>query len=795
MIRKELDVDDRNYQYEVAVLSTLQRMNHPNILKLVACYTVGQKHNLVSPHITQGTLKELFAQRQLANLEQWKLFNLLAGLASALWALHQIFDKEDGAPLKGLHADLRPVNVLYDGDRLILADFGLSRIKPASELSQTEVKARIDYYQAPECTPLEDPWDEGPYTRASDMFALGCMVTEVIVHIVKGHKGWRRFETERTFKRGEFTYHLFHTGNAINPAVSKVLEETANASNKRSIGQLADYALDLLDIDPLERPDAETFTKNLYKSTVAAFGETIQDRFAALTWSAGVAIEMARFRSWEQSFAKMLHPYSSAAELASKFEEVLACLQCLDQVLGELPREDVTQESRSLLRVQQLNGDLIDFLPVEGQQQAASTLLTCIVMPSGTKDAALLEDVLMNSIHGHEIAMMLSTKRKVASLEHGTAEVNRRALKIVPGRTPLVFTEVDQIGSYRLGIVTGKAHPWLVLEEPLRTLTSGPTKAFQTRIAALCNLLSQEDMRKKFRTLPIYGLHKEIAGYEIGLLYDLGDLPLAAVPKSPAAISRQLKETKIVPVVLRQLLQTHADMKRPSLDTRFQIAFKLAEAVAALHDVNWYHKDLTSNSILFLGQDAVTLHEPHIIGFRHSRDASLSSSDGPPVDKEQHRCHHPDYVTLHGLRYDRFKPEYDHYSLGILLLEVGLWRPFSEIITSLAKSDNALFSQALLAMIPRDLEFAMGHTYANAVTQCLQPSPNEDEKYKALRIPASARPNLRFKERVVTPLQELSDRFKQASSIRVVDGASQQLRSFASPTSSSGLEHKKRRLH
>lgn len=45
---------------------------------------------------------------------------------------------------------MRPVNIWYAGNQLILADFRLFYIKSTRENSNTPFKVGVDYYQAPE---------------------------------------------------------------------------------------------------------------------------------------------------------------------------------------------------------------------------------------------------------------------------------------------------------------------------------------------------------------------------------------------------------------------------------------------------------------------------------------------------------------------------------------------------------------------------------------------------------------------------------------------------------------------
>src|SRR5208282_4248069 len=74
---------------------------------------------------------------------------------------------------------------------------------------------------------------------------------------------------------------------------------------------------------------------------------------------------------------------------------------------------------------------------------------------------------------------------------------------------------------------------------------------------------------------------------------------------------------------------------------------------------------------------------------------------------------HPDVQGFTGARRARFRAEYDIYSLGIVLLEIGLWKPFEKQIP-----DGTLPSDAARTNVTL-LGFAMGERYMAAVRKCL----------------------------------------------------------------------------
>jgi hypothetical protein len=166
---------------------------------------------------------------------------------------------------------------------------------------------------------------------------------------------------------------------------------------------------------------------------------------------------------------------------------------------------------------------------------------------------------------------------------------------------------------------------------------------------------------------------------------------------------------KRMPVSLKELL----DRKHPScphmldLGIRFALAKRLVDAVHMMHCVGWVHKNIRANSILFfpaknkpssgppgpasgfpqpLGYD-----EPLLVGLGNARVDDIVNDPGTmygvndrrvaitkrPYDINMDYYQHPDKRWNPTIRYSR---AYDVYSLGVLLLEVGLWKSLDSIL-------------------------------------------------------------------------------------------------------------------
>ncbi|KIX09166.1 uncharacterized protein Z518_00245 [Rhinocladiella mackenziei CBS 650.93] len=169
----------------------------------------------------------------------------------------------------------------------------------------------------------------------------------------------------------------------------------------------------------------------------------------------------------------------------------------------------------------------------------------------------------------------------------------------------------------------------------------------------------------------------------------------------------------------------------PALDLRFAMALALAQSLANMVTVGWMHKAVRSHNVLVF--DKENLSELFLAGFTYMR-----SGDAEREDLSTLPCHDPTFQLyrpslqqarppdqgtttersrLQALRNTRF----DTFGLGIVMLEVGLWKIVDSLAEPLADKMSAqefLTSKELRSWIAR-LSSRMGDTYCNAVKACI----------------------------------------------------------------------------
>ncbi|KAL8676144.1 MAG: hypothetical protein Q9186_007308 [Xanthomendoza sp. 1 TL-2023] len=165
---------EETFRHEHYILSCLRCLKHPNIINLITAYTKGETFNLLFP-AADGDLHQILAgsDRPPGLKDDSDIVGALWGLSSAIEALHGVFAKDFGVRKIGLHYDIKPRNILYHDNRLILSDFGLSNLRDHEDGSESLFQVGEGDFLAPECEPADQGFNEGPIGRASDIWSFG----------------------------------------------------------------------------------------------------------------------------------------------------------------------------------------------------------------------------------------------------------------------------------------------------------------------------------------------------------------------------------------------------------------------------------------------------------------------------------------------------------------------------------------------------------------------------------------------------------------------------------------------
>ncbi|OMP88854.1 hypothetical protein BK809_0005575 [Diplodia seriata] len=279
------------------------------------------------------------------------------------------------------------------------------------------------------------------------------------------------------------------------------------------------------------------------------------------------------------------------------------------------------------------------------------------------------------------------------------------------------------------GIELGKYRDTEVLIE-WRATDEETWDLMEPQMRALAVLLGKMD-GGVFPVLPCLGLisWKELDSF--ALVYDLSSITK--------------RNTR---VELKSLHQIISEQPQASLSRRFDIALGLAEAVLQFHTAGWLHKGIRSENILFIVTAGVSLEHrlgttAYLIGFDNARpdteDGQLLTQQ-PQMDLQADLYRHP---SARGADRQYFRKSFDLYSLGCVLLELGLWKRLVDVHPDSpdlgerirrAEQEKKMLPLPSLVKFGYDpeevtrLSHTAGQTFADVVSRCLTDEESDKEK-------------------------------------------------------------------
>ncbi|KAK8142627.1 hypothetical protein G3M48_008504 [Beauveria asiatica] len=189
----------------------------------------------------------------------------------------------------------------------------------------------------------------------------------------------------------------------------------------------------------------------------------------------------------------------------------------------------------------------------------------------------------------------------------------------------------------------------------------------------------------------------------------------------------------------RSLRDTLASTPAPALSDIVQIGQKIAEAISLVHAFGFVHKNIRPETVVIRRDEASGRPCAFLLGFEKLRlDLGMTHKLGDEI-WGQNLYRHP---SRHGQSpVDFFVMQHDIYSLGVCLLEIGLWKSFVHTESSSAAAAAAvrtrpsdwfqqhakrsegcspvLLKEDLVAVANDLLPSRMGYLYTNLVKTCL----------------------------------------------------------------------------
>ncbi len=177
----------------------------------------------------------------------------------------------------------------------------------------------------------------------------------------------------------------------------------------------------------------------------------------------------------------------------------------------------------------------------------------------------------------------------------------------------------------------------------------------------------------------------------------------------------------------------------PCLEDRLRLALNLVTNVLHVHAKGLTHRNINSNNIVFVNESGVqdpeskpwkegVIRKPLLVSWDQG-DEDTFTSDPETLMSSIYR--HPGIER--GQR-SRYRPAHDIYSLGLILLEVGLWMPLNKLWKT--KYSRLDFMARLQTIYAKKLSAKCGRAYMGAVEYCLR-AVSKDQDVRTSRRPTS----------------------------------------------------------
>jgi hypothetical protein len=264
----------------------------------------------------------------------------------------------------------------------------------------------------------------------------------------------------------------------------------------------------------------------------------------------------------------------------------------------------------------------------------------------------------------------------------------------------------------------------------------GDSRQTESGMQSLCMMLT-EPKDEGFRLPKPEGLFHDETKKRFGLVF-----PLASIG------AQDLSSIWTLDNIISSADRTKMPLalKTPLLEDRFRLAFSVAAALARFHSVSWYYQGMQSKNICLLAHSSskVSFDKPFLFGFTKTR-AFGEKISYPDEDILSNVYRHP-------LRWEpqpksRHNALHDLYSLGIVMLEIGMWRLIPSLLSPTGRTEDFDVSKwtstkvqdHLKKWAQQPLASVMGTPYQQIVLALLDAKPESTSIGTWQTLPAQKR--------------------------------------------------------
>ncbi|KAK4160233.1 hypothetical protein QBC43DRAFT_359775 [Cladorrhinum sp. PSN259] len=715
-------------------------------------------------------------------------FIALCGLASGLECVHHFTSKSLDLSLIGCHHDLKPDNILVRDSQFVLADFGISSMKTEEQGSKTQSKGGGGFYSAPESKDIQSSTElpVGRASDVWAFGCILAVILTYLKRGPEGVKKFEE-EREYQLNPDFYEYlYIFHCGpRKPNEGVSRWLDGL-RVSERFSSSEMAmiDLIRDMLRLEHAQRPRMADVLSRLRLITLQRLSEIVSgsldripklyrerlafdiERITLETWSR--EIEILRpppiFDTWfVGASVNAINSHGPTCEI--EFDDLCAILQQINAELRALHTSDMDPATVPVfLPLSRLTQRLLSSSPPAMRQTVRTrdeVLILAQLKPSSPgKDGDNNDDIIGQAqeeddtdswSHARllQLLNMRHMKAHADSFTSQTQDIRRLRPEDVTDADPAFYQSRQDFLTFEVQRLTendavsgAQTHKDVLVEslsygEDIQDEAAG--RQTFGRMINIMNLPRRYD-KAHLRSMQCIGFYHDRRNF--GLVYDI-PLPADAATNTTTTTGSYYagggggsgEVRGGVVVTLAQLITLPPNKSGPP--TRPQ-QFSLAD--------RWLHKGLSSHNVVFVAAanthpppplpppptiphlQSGALRSPYLTGFAHSRpnEAGQFSNLLPDGREAELRAYlHPTYRRRGGESVGvKFLAEYEYYSLGIVLLEIGLWIPLQVILKKWSEKDMTQ-GEYPVRMARQLLPRTMGDRYSGAVADCLSLADDE----------------------------------------------------------------------
>lgn len=185
-----------------------------------------------------------------------------------------------------------------------------------------------------------------------------------------------------------------------------------------------------------------------------------------------------------------------------------------------------------------------------------------------------------------------------------------------------------------------------------------------------------------------------------------------------------------------------------SLDERINLAKKIASAVLYVHSADFVHKNIRTDNIIILEPSTPdhspdtkfpqAVGEPYLVGYDGVRKVDAETKRLPVHQQGRLLYLHPDRHRL--AIGDEYRMKHDVYSLGVVLLEIAIWKSLVDkngnVVVSRLKDNkgnllpSSELQRELVALAQTRIPRHLGAKYRDVVVACLKGLEEEEDNHQ-----------------------------------------------------------------